>query len=291
LPAHANEVRVVDWNDLQRALFAGSWNAGLGRFRATRAFRGEADAAGDLSTGLMRLGGAYSDVEEHLLHNFRKYARRTRLAADTFWDWLALAQHHGLPTRLLDWTFSPYVALHFLTQAQGAYDVDGVVWCVDFKAVHRQLPPRLRRSLARSGSDVFSVELLGRHARSLDELGRLGRRPFALFWEPPSLDSRIVNQAALFSMMSRAETPIDSWLARRSATFQRIVIPAALKWEVRDKLDQANVTERVIYPGLDGLCQWLTRYYQPRAQAGTPGRRPAKLRAARRPGARWPRPL
>jgi hypothetical protein len=42
---------------------------------------------------------------------------------------------------------------------------------------------------------------------------------------------------------------------------RRIVIPASLKWEVRDKLDQANINERVLFPGLDGLSRWLTRYY------------------------------
>ncbi len=44
------------------------------------------------------------------------------------------------------------------------------------------------------------------------------------------------------------------------------MIPAELKWVVRDKLDQANVTERVLFPGLGGLSRWLKRHYT--AQGG-----------------------
>jgi hypothetical protein len=64
--------------------------------------------------------------------------------------------------------------------------------------------------------------------------------------------------------MSSPTGRLDEWLIHRPTSFQRILIPAAMKWEVRDKLDQANVTERVLFPGLDGLSRWLMRYYMNR---------------------------
>ncbi len=59
---------------------------------------------------------------------------------------------------------------------------------------------------------------------------------------------------------------LDDWLQSHPDIYRRIVIPHALKWEVRDKLDQANVNERVLFPGLDGLCRWLGRQYAPRPE-------------------------
>jgi hypothetical protein len=247
-----NDLRVASWNELNDRLYQGAWSGQLKRFRPTFAYRGEGNALADLRTSLMRLGGAYEQQEGHLLRNFRT------------WTWLAIAQHHGLPTRLLDWTHSPYVALHFATAELAKFDTDGIIWCVDYAHTNRSLPNKLKQLLAQEGSDLFTAEMLDRAADSLKAFDRLSSRDFVLFWEPPSLDDRIVNQFALFSLMSSAAVRLDEWLIRQNAGFHRIIIPASLKWEIRDKLDQANITERVLFPGLDGLCQWLKRYYSPR---------------------------
>lgn len=263
-----DEIRAESWSHLQELLYEESWKPDLGRFRSDRVFRGHGDAASDLTTSLARLGGGYAELERHLLRNFRKYAHRdTRY--ESFWDWLAVAKHHGLPTRVLDWTHSPYVGLHFATATQAALDRDGVVWSVDYVRAAEHLPERLRRILREEGSNSFTTEMVERAASSLAELDALaeGGEDFVLFLEPPSLDERIVNQYALFSLMSSPEARLDEWLERRPGLARRIVVPAELKWEVRDKLDQANVTERVLFPGLDGIARWLTRHYSPRARA------------------------
>jgi hypothetical protein len=78
------------------------------------------------------------------------------------------------------------------------------------------------------------------------------------------LDERIVNQFALFGLMSSPTANMQDWLNDHPDLYRRLILPADLKWEVRDKLDQANLTERVLFPGLDGLSRWLKRYYTPK---------------------------
>lgn len=263
------DIHVTSWNELLDEVFAGSWMEPLGRFRSNLVFRGVADARHSLRTSLHRLSDSPEAVEAHLLRNFRKYARGGDHARDSIWSWLALAQHHGLPTRLLDWTFSPLVAMHFATEDLARYDVDGALWCVDFVQTNKLLPPSLRAVLEEEGSNAFTVDMLDRTARSLHEFDQRDSNPFVVFFEPPSLDDRIVNQFALFAMMSAASARLDHWIERHPELGKRIIIPASLKWEVRDKLDQSNVTERVLFPGLDGLSRWLKRYYTPKARRGS----------------------
>jgi hypothetical protein len=252
------------WRHLDDLLFEGAWDPGLRRHRSSYAFRGDSRRGRSLQSGLIRMGGDIRSKERHLIRNFRKYARRSFVGDDSVWNWLALAQHHGLPTRLLDWSFSPYVALHFVTSRPGAMDVDGEVWLVDVRQVHRELPEELRAILEDEGSDVLTGEMISRAARTVGDLERLAREPFALFLEPPSLDDRIINQAAMFSLMSTPHALLDEWLESRPHVWRRVVVPAGLKWEIRDRLDQINLSERVLFPGLDGLSALLARYYRER---------------------------
>lgn len=261
-----SDVRAASWNELIDLLYADAWQQHISRFRSSFAFRGVSDAGHDLRTTLARLGGDVLQLERHILRSFRKYAHRDAVPGDSSWNWLAVAQHYGAPTRLLDWTFSPFVAMHFATQRPEEFHLDGAIWCVDYSLTNQMLPQRLSNILDDEGQHVFTAEMLGRAAAGPREFDALATEEFVVFFEPPSLDGRIVNQSALFALKSNPVTGLDRWLGLHPHVFRRAIIPAELKWEVRDKLDQAGITERVLFPGLDGLSRWLTRYYSPREE-------------------------
>jgi hypothetical protein len=258
-----DEIRAESWAQLQDLLFADSWHEALKRHRSDFVFRGEASGDTSLVTSLQRLGGDYGEIERHLLRNFRKYAHRDVVHVDELWYWMALAKHHGLATRMLDWTYSPYVALHFATARLRAFDQEGAVWMVDYLRAHELVPRKLRQQLEQEAANVFTTEMLTTVASDFEDLEKLGD-DFVVFVEPPSFDDRIVNQYALFSLSSQPDVSLDRWLESHPDLTRKLVIPAELKWEIRDKLDQANLTERVLFPGLDGLSRWLARYYAPR---------------------------
>ena len=253
-----HEVRVETWPDLMSTLYQQDFDPALHRHRSAYVYRGLNDPEFDLTTSLSRQGS--TSLERHLLRNFKKYSELRDPPASE-WNWLALAQHHGLPTRLLDWTYSPLVALHFATAEHNKFDRDSVIWALDYHAARDFLPERLALVLKREGSHILTAELIDEVASNFETLRGLSNDPFPIFLEPPSLDSRIVNQYAVFSMMSDPEVRLDEWVERAGLPYFRVVIAKELLWQARDRLDQANINERVLFPGLDGLAAWLRRHY------------------------------
>lgn len=250
----------ADWKELQELLFLNSRNESLDRIRSPFIYRGLSDVTYDLKTSLTRMGGDYPRLEKHLLRNFKKYAYNAHPQGTSDWHWLALAQHHGLPTRLMDWTYSPYAALHFATENIYRYDTDGVIWALNYEKVNDYLPERPQSIIRQVGSNSFTSEMLHNAYQTLEDLDH-AEGDFVIIFEAASLDQRIVNQYALFSMMSTADGVLSEWMQQYPDIYFRILIPADMKWEIRDRLDQANINERVLFPGLQGLSKWLKRHY------------------------------
>jgi hypothetical protein len=252
------DFEVKDWASLQEILFHDAWSTPINRFRSSYVYRGLNRNTYALSTTLNRLGESH--LEKHLLRNFKKYAHQ-QVQQDSMWNWISLAQHHGLPTRLLDWTYSPLVALHFAVGNFRKYHEDGLIWAINYVDTKNHLPEKLASVIEEEGSHIFTTEMLKRAVQDLPELQSLQEKPFPVFLEPPSLDDRIVNQYSVFSMMSNPNIMIDDWLKDNNVRAFKMHIPAHLKWEIRDKLDQSNINERVLFPGFDGLAKWLKRHY------------------------------
>ena len=235
-----------------------------GRRRDTGIYRGASDARAPLLTSLDRLGAAphaKADLEEHILRNFIRYSR-PHLGTGPVDDWelLVSAQHHGVPTRLLDWTYSPLVAAFFATRPNEEKR-DRAVWRLDWQAVHAAFA---FPSLTLSTADLDA--LLGKDGHFTPwRLFTRGREasPFACVVEPPSLDGRIAAQTAVFTLCSDKWSSFDEFLRLHDLahTITKYVLPHAEIARLRDQLDLVGVDERRLFPDLDGVAAAIRRYY------------------------------
>ena len=255
------EITIKSWDQLQQAVFEDVWDPAIQRYRNNRVFRGMSNAEWSLVPSLNRACPHNLELEKMILRSFQKYGYAELQNCASFWEIVAMGQQFGLPTRLLDWTYSPLVAAHFATEDVSAYDQDGIIWCVNMPDVNERLPGPLKARLNEQKGVIFSRDMLDGLAQNFDELRSYSRHPFALFFEPASTVNRIANQYALFSVVSDpAVTLLD---LPESAHFIRLIIDRRAKLEIRDKLDYINISERMIYPGLDGICKWIARRYAP----------------------------
>jgi hypothetical protein len=243
-----------------------------GRRRDTGIYRGASDASRPLLTSLDRLGGlnpphAKRDLEGHILRNFIRYSR-PHLATPPVneWEVLVAAQHHGVPTRLLDWTYSPLVAAHFAT-SEAHVSRDRALWRLDWQQMHAAFDlPKLAlliEDLARtfgSADQPFTPWALFDATKT----GQRGSpRPFACMIEPPSLDARIIAQAAVFTLCTDTSRSFDAFLeeAGLASALTKFVIPESEAMRFRDQLDLVGIDERRVFPDLDGVAEGLRRYY------------------------------
>ena len=257
---------VIDSIDKLVELFKQDRNTKINRLRSPYLFRGLSDEKYHLVPSLFRNCKSESHkLELQLLNSFSKYAKSEYpRGEDAIWDTMIIGQHHGLPTRLLDWTRSPLIALHFAETESNLDDLDKhncVVWKVDIKELNGLLPSKYQDFLHRNKKAVFTVDDLLKLSYTLEEYDNDMNGKSFLMLEPPSVDQRIINQFSFFSVIPYGMAELDKFLETNTHNTVKYIIDKSIRWDIRDILDQQNINERMIYPGLDGISKWLLRRY------------------------------
>lgn len=258
------EIRIKTLGELIDRVTPSKPDPETGRRRDYGVYRGMADACWPLLTSLDQLGGTdpphtKADLEEHLLRNFIRYSRaHLHSPHANEWELLVTAQHHGLPTRLLDWSYSPLVAAHFAT-ANEQHDSDRVVWRLDWHRLHEHFKLPKLALLIEDLQTLFD----GERPFTPWRLFQAKTDTFACLIEPPSLNPRIVAQSAVFTLCSDKQQSFDAFLSQQGLeeTLTKFIIPAAEVRRVRDQLDLVGLDERLIFADLGGVAARMRRYY------------------------------
>ena len=173
--------------------------------------------------------------ERTILNKFRlEYMDFLPARPSNDWEWLALAQHHGLPTRLLDWSFNSLVALYFAVEDVGNQDSDGMVF-----ALYQPSYEVLRNNHSTTGNAKITDDPL-----NIQESVR---------YEPHGRIGRIECQNGLFTVQREVTVPLDQQL-HPSWKMERIHVPAENKKTILQDLYKFGFNRRTLFPDLDGLA-------------------------------------
>ena len=209
-----------------------------------------------------------ADLERQLMTRFRQrsipYHSRT-LTDD--WDTLFFMQHYGIPTRLLDWTENPLIALHFALMGavrtrtrsgRSTFGSDAEVWMLD--------PVRWNQHALRHVSFDGGVLSPGDEAinsyRPTPQFTGMHNLPVALYGSHNS--ARIVAQQGVFTIFGRDTNPMtkvyedDDFPA---GCLTEIIVKKSLISRLRQSLLNHGFTESVIFPDLEGLAREIKRVF------------------------------
>jgi len=242
-------------------------------------FRGQADSSGNLTPTLLRLLPEQTEPQAALaVEDFARteFASQAHLHLSTealpnsfpepaLPEWWALMQHHGAPTRLLDWTLSPYVAAYFAVEQR--LEADGAVF-----AAHGQVISAAFVAKYQSGGSAGV-----RNAQLADP----AIEPLLFSWRPAKKTQRFVAQQGQFtlctSILGQHDLLIDTTCSAAAEStpakvfHRKIIIPAPLKPSFLAQLRTMGIAAHSLFPGIDGLGRSIAEV----ARLGVPPAKPA----------------
>jgi hypothetical protein len=210
------------------------------------------------------------EIEKRIIRDFqRKYPQSAPAHfpyEDTFW-WLSLMRHHGAPTRLLDWTYSPYVAAYFALEKmlskpeKKGSERKGIVWIIDRDWLDQESQKRIMQIYEENGGAKKLVQSLKDSQpygfRKLIELSQ--KESFACVLNPWQLNERLAIQQGIFLCHVNITKSFISNL-KSMPHYEKNVRKVFLTLGM-DEMEQAfdhlyrmNITHATLFPGLDGYA-------------------------------------
>lgn len=205
-------------------------------------------------------------IEDRMVREFRRaYHQFARHIPDrqAILEWLSIMQHHGAPTRLLDFTYSVYVAAYFAVEEA---EEDCAVWAIDGPwALQRS--EALLRAAGKRGTKRMLKPFMDEDEKIAHAL--LMRKPYvAAAWpiNPFRLNERLRVQQGAFLIQGDVSRPFTENLdalsrGQRTDSIVKIVIPKSKRSEVLKHLWTMDISRAALFPGLDGFAKSLGIYH------------------------------